>query len=164
MRNKTTCLLFVLFMGCTLKAQAEPVVIYDTGKTTPLINTRSTQVQFAPPPEIKVNALEVLPVVTDAMTPGRVQARKINRPFLTQPIFIVGFDKLSLIWLKENRAQLKQHHATGIAVNVKTRKELLDLVQASGGLAINPVSGNKISRQLSLMHYPVLVSSTRIEQ
>ena len=143
---------------------AEPIVIHDSGNTTPLQSiSKYSHYQFAPPSHYQTE-FNPLPVITPSMKPGRVQTRKIDRPFLNQPIFIVGADGLSLTWLNEHRQQLKKHNAIGIAVNVKTQQELEQLVQASGGLSINPVVGDKISRQLSLKHYPVLVSATRIEQ
>jgi len=143
---------------------AEPVVIYDSGNTQSLQSLPKTiRYQYAPPKNTQPE-FTGLPVSTPLMTPGRVQSRPINRPYLNQPVFIVGADDLSLTWLKEHREQLKQHNATGIAVNINTQQQLEQLVQAAGGLAVNPVAGAKIARQLSLFHYPVLVSSTRIEQ
>jgi len=143
---------------------AEPIVIHDSGKTAQLQSfPKKRRYHYAPPANYQAE-FNPLPVITLSMSPGRVQARTINRPFLNQPIFIVGADALSLTWLKEHHQQLKKHKATGIAVNVTTQQELEQLVQASGGLAINPVAGDKISRQLSLKHYPALISATRIEQ
>ncbi len=147
-----------------MPVQAEPTVIYQTNQTTYFKDKpNTTQFQFAPPAHYQ-GEFNPLPVVTPTLTPGRVQPRKINRPFLNQPIFIVGADRLSLLWLKQHRKKLQDHHATGIAVNVKTKEQLANLVKASGGLPVNPVRGNKIARQLALQHYPVLVSATRIEQ
>lgn len=152
----------LMMMSTVLKA--EPLIIYDSGNTKPLQTFPKTmRYQFAAP-EHDQTEFSGLPVNTKSMTPGRVQTRTINRPFLTQAIFIVGADELSLTWLKEHRQQLKKYNATGIAVNVKTQKQLEQLLQTSGGLAINPVAGDKISRQLSLKHYPALISATRIEQ
>jgi len=98
------------------------------------------------------------------MTPGRVRARRIDRPGLIRPVFIVGADPISLQWLHIHAAQLKKHQATGIAVNVENAHQLKRLQNAAGGITISPVPGQKIARQLSLSHYPVLVSKTRIEQ
>jgi len=155
---------YILLVLMVTALKAEPLIIYDSGNTKPLQSFPKTiHYQFAASDNYQTE-FNGLPVVTHSMTPGRVQTRAINRPFLNQPIFIVGADALSLTWLTEHRQQLKKQNATGIAVNVKMQKELKQLVQASGGLAINPVVGDKISRQLSLKHYPVLVSATRIEQ
>jgi len=162
MWHKIISSILLVLMVTALKA--EPLVIYDSGNTKPLQSFPKTIRYLFAVPEKYQTEFNGLPVVTHSMTPGRVQTRTINRPFLNQPIFIVGADALSLTRLKEHRQQLKKHNATGIAVNVKTQKELEKMVQASGGLAINPVAGDKISRQLSLKHYPALISATRIEQ
>ena len=162
MWHKIMSSIWLVLMVTALKA--EPLIIYDSGNTKPLQSFPKTiHYQFAASDNYQTK-FNGLPVITNLMTPGRVQTRSINRPFLNQPIFIVGADELSLTWLKEHHQQLKKHNATGIAVNVKTEKELEQLIQASGGLAINPVAGDKISHQLSLKHYPALVSATRIEQ
>ncbi len=162
MWHKEISLIVLVLMSTLLKA--DPLIIYDSGNTKPLQTVpKTTRYQFADPEHDQAE-FTGLPVNTKSMTPGPVQIRTINRPFLTQAIFIVGADELSLTWLKQHREQLIKHNATGIAVNVKTNKGLEQLVQASGGLAINPVAGDKISRQLSLKHYPALISATRIEQ
>lgn len=156
----------VAFIGLLISTHltAEPMVIHDSGKTTALPSfPKNSRYQFAPP-EHDQTELNPLPVITPSMTPGRVKTRNIDRPYLNQPIFIVGADRLSITWLTEHRQQLKKHNAIGIAVNVKTQQALEQLIQASGGLSINPVVGDKIARQLSLKHYPVLVSASRIEQ
>ena len=160
-QNKPVSILLLCISPLLL---AEPIVIHDSGNTTPLQSfPKNSRYHYAPPAHFETK-FNPLPVITHSMTPGRVQSRKIDRPYLNQPIFIVGADGLSLTWLNEHRQQLKKHNAIGIAVNVKTQQELEQLVQASGGLSINPVVGDKIARQLSLKHYPVLVSATRIEQ
>ena len=156
--------LLILCITISTGLIAEPIVIHDSGKAIQLQSfPKNRRYHYAPPAHYQTE-FNPLPVITLSMSPGRVQTRTINRPFLNQPIFIVGADALSLTWLKEHHQQLKKHKATGIAVNVTTQQELEQLVQASGGLAINPVAGDKISRQLSLKHYPALVSATRIEQ
>jgi len=163
--RKTRCIALIGLLMST-SAKAEPFIIHDSGKTTPLqLIGQNNHYHYAPPAHDQTDFdLDPLPVITPSMTPGLVQSRKINRPYLNQAIFIVGADELSLTWLNQHRRQLKKHNAIGIAVNVKTQQELEQLVQASGGLAINPVVGDKIARQLTLKHYPVLVSATRIEQ
>ncbi|MBE0436395.1 MAG: integrating conjugative element protein, partial [Methylomicrobium sp.] len=105
-----------------------------------------------------------LPVRSRALTPGAVQARVIDRPGLDRPVFIIGYDELSFDWLRHNLEQLKRHRATGIVVNVENQEQLRRLRQAADGLEVNPVPGDKIARQLGLMHYPVLISKNRIEQ
>ena len=81
------CLLIVGGAGSSLAA---PVVIYDSGQTLPLpAPRRSIHATFAPPagPSGMVNRF---PVRTPAMQPGRVRARRIDRPGLTRPGCMAG--------------------------------------------------------------------------
>ena len=143
----------------------EPVVIYDSGYTQPLVHPPSNQqLRAIPSKNHQVNNLPRVPVVTPTMSPGKVLSRPIHHPYLSNPIFIVGYDMISLSWLQEHKEKLKQNHAIGIVVNVKTEQQVNQLQQAAGGVEITPVRGTKVAKQLSLAHYPVLISSTLIEQ
>jgi integrating conjugative element protein (TIGR03765 family) len=150
---------------------AEPHVIYDSGitKTTKTYmasvkkpNRQALKQSSAIKPRIKTPPR--LPVYTSALTPGTVNSKKINHPLLDRPFFIVGADRLSHHWLIENREQLKTLHAIGIVVNVQTEQQLSDLEDSAGGMRLNPIKGGKMARQLSLNHYPVLISGGLIEQ
>jgi integrating conjugative element protein (TIGR03765 family) len=159
-------LIFIALLGLLVSSNAvcEPVVIYDSGLTYPLPSPRkSIQAPFAPPVQ-PTGTVKRFPVHTPSMSPGRVKTRAINRPYLTQPIFIVGTDRFSYQWLRRNRQQLKKHQAIGIAVNIGNEKQLTQLIKGAGGLRISPVRGQKIAQQLALTHYPVLVSRNGIEQ
>ncbi len=143
---------------------AEPVVIYDSGYTQPLVHPPSNQQLRATSSKNHHVNLPRVPVVTPTMSPGKVFSRPIHHPYLSNPIFIVGYDMISLSWLQEHKEKLKQNHAIGIAVNVQTEQQVKQLQQAAGGLEITPVPGTKVAKQLTLEHYPVLISSTLIEQ
>ncbi len=69
-----------------------------------------------------------------------------------------------VVTLQEHKEKLKQSHAIGIVVNVQTEQQVNQLQKTAGGLEITPVPGTKVAKQLSLEHYPVLISSTLIEQ
>jgi len=142
---------------------SKPVVIFDSGNTQPL-PAPGMPMRIQLPSGDNIPNPEVLPVKTPSMSPGRVALRKINRPTLNRPVFIVGYDPLSLKWLILHHTQLKQLNALGIAVNVDTQNQLQQLIKAAGGIDISPVSGTAIAKQLRLTHYPALVSRTRIEQ
>lgn len=149
---------------------AEPVVIYDGGMTKSTkpymasVNTPNRQAlkQSAIKPSNKTPPR--LPVFTPELTPGKVTSKKINHPLLDRPFFIVGADRFSHHWLIENREQLKTLQAIGIIVNVQTEQQISELEDSAGGMILNPVKGGKVARQLSLNHYPVLISGGLIEQ
>lgn len=159
-----SAVLSALFASLPLLTVAEPVVIFDSGRTTRLPHqpqplyvqtpvSANFDVQIAP-----------LPVKTPSLSPGKVASRTIDRPYLDHPLFIVGADPLSMRWLLLHQAQLKQLKAIGLAVNVETQAQLQQLQNAAGGLAIHPLAGDAIAAQLALAHYPVLITSTWIEQ
>lgn len=165
MRCITACFVLIALFGTA--AKSEPAVLFDAGNTRPM----PSGLQISPPnyqqsfqlPDFPQH-FDPLPVRSRALTPGPVQARVIDRPGLDRPVFIIGYDALSLNWLRQNLEQLKRHRATGIVVNVENPDQLRQLRQAADGLAVNPVPGDKIARQLELTHYPVLISKNRIEQ
>jgi integrating conjugative element protein (TIGR03765 family) len=160
---KQVTILFLSLFTSTM-VSAEPVVIYDSGRTQPMVHPPSNkQLQATPGKNHQVNFPRV-PMVTPSMSPGKVFTRSIDHPYLSNPIFIVGYDMISLSWLQEHKEKLKQNHAIGIVVNVKTEQQVNQLQQAAGGIEITPVPGTKVAKQLSLVHYPVLISSTLIEQ
>jgi integrating conjugative element protein (TIGR03765 family) len=98
------------------------------------------------------------------MKPGKVAARKIKKPALINPLFIVGADKYSLKWLKANRKQLKKIGAVGLVVNIKSQNQLKQLQSVGGDVQMIAMSANMIAQQLKLKRYPVLITKTGIEQ
>ncbi len=165
MRCITACFVLIALFGTA--ANSEPVVLFDAGNTRPMpsglqINPPNYQQSFQLPDFPQ--HFDPLPVRSHALTPGPVQVRVIDRPGLDRPVFIIGYDALSLNWLRHNLEQLKRHRATGIVVNVENPGQLHQLRQTADGLEINPVPGDFIAKQLDLTHYPVLISQHRIEQ
>lgn len=106
---------------------------------------------------------DMLPVESKAITPGSVTARTIQAPRLT-PIFLIGDDEFSKRWLKDRKAKLNQLQAIGLIVNVKTPQGLQNLRALAPELQMYPISGDDIAVRLGLTHYPVLITSTAIEQ
>ncbi|CCE23781.1 PFL_4695 family integrating conjugative element protein [Methylotuvimicrobium alcaliphilum] len=165
MRCVTYCFILIALFGTA--ANSEPVVLFDAGNTRPMPDRLQIKhpnyQQSLSLPDIPQN-FDPLPVSSQALTPGPVQARVIDRPGLDRPVFIIGYDEFSLDWLRHNLEQLKRHRATGIVVNVENPYQLRRLRQTADGLEVNPVPGDFIAKQLELKHYPVLISQHRIEQ
>jgi len=110
-----------------------------------------------------VSEANMLPVVSQRVTPGRVISRKIHAPGLT-PFFIVGDDELSRRWLQARYPMLQSLGAFGLVVNVQTLDALQSLRQLAPGLTLSAVPGDDLAYRLKLEHYPALVTSTGIEQ
>lgn len=105
----------------------------------------------------------MLPVKSALLSPGRVERRSIQAPGL-QPLFLVGDDELSRIWLRQRAASLLALSAVGLVVNVDTAESLARLRELAPGLTLSPVSGDDLAQRLGVRHYPALITATGIEQ
>lgn len=52
----------------------------------------------------------------------------------------------------------------GLVVNVESMAALTALRRLAPGLTLSPVSGDDLAQRLGLRHYPVLITSTGVEQ
>ena len=154
----------VIVLLTVSRLSAAPVVLYDSGHTQPVPSPGQPVRITLPSSPGPQDAPAVFPVKTPEMKPGRVIPRKINRPALTHPVFIIGADPLSLKWLKYHAEQLKKLQASGVIVNITSAEQLQRIRRMAPGLTITPMPGRAIARQLRLSHYPALISRTRIEQ
>ncbi len=157
-------LTFLLSLSCG--CLAAPTVIYDSGHTQSLMGYL---VQIAQPkaPRSTVpnhSMPTVYPVITPELSPNTLTPKSINYPQLQHPLFIVGYDALSMRWLKTFHATLLHHQAMGLVVNVETAQQLAAIQAIAYGLEIYPGSGSQLAKQIGLQHYPALISTTRIEQ
>ncbi len=159
----------MLLLGWIDQALAQPVVIYDTGKAHPITDFIDTPKRLparaALPLEQAGQAFikQLFPIHTRTLNPGPVPARAVNL-LLPQPFFIIGTDALSRQWLAQYRDRLKQLGAVGLVVDVESLDDLQSLKTLAGDLTLTPTPGAELAKQLSLTHYPVLVTGTRIEQ
>ncbi|MFB8831378.1 integrating conjugative element protein [Azotobacter sp. CWF10] len=106
---------------------------------------------------------EMLPVVSWSLSPGPVESRAVDIPGL-RPVFLVGDDSLSRSWLRLQRDKLRRLNALGLVVNVASPAGLAELRQLAEGLRLIPVTGDDLAALLGFSHYPVLVTSSYIEQ
>jgi len=106
---------------------------------------------------------QMLPVRSPNLSPGMVSPRMVQAPGL-MPFFLVGDDDLSRGWLVYRKDALLQLNAVGMVVNVESPQGLQQLRALVPELTLVPVSGVDIANRLGLQHYPVLITSTAIEQ
>lgn len=102
--------------------------------------------------------------VTSQLTPGAVQSRTLSASGLVQPVFMIGYDKLSAQWLSERSSILKQLNALGLVVNVPTAAAMAELQTIAPDLMLQPIPGDDLAKHIGLEHYPVLITKTSIEQ
>ena len=114
-------------------------------------------------PSVAVDETAMLPVRSARLTPGTVAHRVIEAAGL-QPLFLVGDDAVSRAWLRQHADALRERNAWGLVVNVETGQALAQLRALAPGLSLSPVSADELAERLGLRHYPVLITSTGIEQ
>lgn len=119
--------------------------------------------QSAPVENMGVRGQGSFPVRSDQLTPGQVQGRVINAPGL-QPLFLVGDDESSRVWLSQRREQLQQLHAVGLVVNVASAERFAEVQRWAGGLQMVPAPSNDLAQRLGIKHYPLLITATTIQQ
>jgi integrating conjugative element protein (TIGR03765 family) len=161
------------FALAPIHARADLTIIYDSGDTQPLapylqvfepVDRVPPQSPVATPPPLGAADPEAwLPIQSIGLTPGVVRSRAIHRPF-SRPVFLIGADALSRQWLLEHRDRLKSMGAVGMLVQGDNLQDLRRVAQLADGLAILPASATDIAKALGIKHYPVLISSERIEQ
>jgi len=103
------------------------------------------------------------PVKTSSMTVGRVtesEAKDIPYQVASRPLFIIGYDPVSIDWLKKNTRLLIEKKAVGMVVNVNSKKQMQKLRQVAGGkVLMQPVQGDDIAKNLGIKHYPFYMSN-----
>ena len=154
-------------------AGAALTVIYDSGDTWPIApfldafeatETTLPQRRAIQSPQLGAADLEsLLPIRSPGLTPGPVQPRTHDRPFM-RPFFLIGSDALSRQWLLEHRDRLKEIGAVGMLVQADTRDDLRTIAGLAAGLSIQPASASDIAKALGISHYPILITTHGIEQ
>lgn len=147
------------------------IVVEDLGGKSALLyyefinaDPQSSAIKEIKPITRAITEADMLPVKSEKITPGKVESRPTNAAGLVMPIFLVGADDLSFAWLKQRADKLKEIGAVGLAVNVPDKKALDALRGAAPGLTITPASGDDFHEHLGITHYPVLITSTAIQQ
>ncbi|OBX04292.1 integrating conjugative element protein [Gallibacterium genomosp. 3] len=106
---------------------------------------------------------DLLPIVSHLMKVGKVVPRKMNLPTM-QPMFLIGDDEVSEMWLRQRLAYLTEIGATGLVVNIKDYERLQQLRTIAKNMPLLPVSADDLAQRLQLTHYPVLITQQSIEQ
>lgn len=150
--------------------QSSPLVIHQGGVSAlryyDSLSVESGEKAIQPLPDIhlqKPGQFSAFPVVSQ-LTPGTVKAKTLSASGLVQPIFMIGYDKLSAQWLSERYRTLKALNALGLVVNVPTAEAMAELQSIAPDLMLQPISGDDLAKHIGVKHYPVLITKTSIEQ
>jgi len=104
-----------------------------------------------------------LPIRSPGLTPGTVQARTLDATF-SRPLFLIGSDRRSRRWLQRHRSRLLEIGAVGMLVQAETINDLRAIADLAKGLPVMPASASDIANAVGVAYYPVLISSSGIEQ
>jgi integrating conjugative element protein (TIGR03765 family) len=163
----------ILLAPVVVMAQAL-IVVEDRGGASalpyyPALNPQTVPVPSAtapkPVPRIRnPDAAEsaLLPVRSALLSPGDEPPCAIDAPGLS-PLFLVGDDERSRLWLKQKAPALRAQGAFGWVVNVTTPAALAGLRRLAPGLTLSPVCGDDLARRLGIRHYPVLIRRQKTE-
>lgn len=98
------------------------------------------------------------PVISKSLTVGRVtkeEARDINYQLASKPMFIIGYDAVSINWLKANKELLNDKGAIGLVVNIETKEQMEYLQKVVGKrVTMQPTQGDSLAKHLKIKHYP----------
>ena len=106
---------------------------------------------------------DMLPVRSALLSPGNAERQSMDAPGL-RPLFLVGDDELSRTWLHQRAGSLRALGAVGLVVNVDSAEELARLRGLAPDLTLSPAYGDDLAQRLGIRHYPVLITSTGLEQ
>lgn len=98
------------------------------------------------------------PVISTSLTVGPVsedEAKDIQYQVANRPLFIIGYDPVSIQWLKENKALLAEKAAIGLVVNIETAEQMDELQAIVGSeVMMQPTPGDRLAEHLKIKHYP----------
>ncbi len=159
----------VMVTGLSAFSRAEVTVI---GRLGPTQEIRKFYIKAPPdrrkpvttPKNVQVMVAGRLPLMPSLLSPGAVKARRLSLPQAKTPLFLLGSDKRSIAWLRQNKTQLMELGAKGYLVQAKTLGDVKKVSTVGKGLRISLASGDPFAERLGIKHYPVLISKGAIEQ
>ncbi len=114
--------------------------------------------EAGPPDSVDLNSF--YNVRTSTLSPDNA-ASTITENNITQPLFIVGDDALSINWMKKNARELTQLNAAGFLVNCSGQAEF-DAISNATRLPLTPINGDDFAELFHIKNYPVLITRASI--
>ena len=151
--------------GTTATRPDEPValaVIHDSGASIPLAPYLTYLVQGAGQPGVLPAFSFPIRAQLQAGVLAQDEVAVFEPKWLVQPIFIVGTDRASMLWLKHNHDRLLAMNAWGVAIEAPDAASFKALQGAAEGLPLAPSTGTWLDRQLinaGVDAYPVLIGT-----
>tara|TARA_R110002167_G_scaffold204404_11_gene408591 strand:+ start:7425 stop:7976 length:552 start_codon:yes stop_codon:yes gene_type:complete len=107
------------------------------------------------------------PVRTPSMSVGPVSASELEKlpknNVVVQPMFIIGYDRVSMAWLQNNKEFLRSNHAIGLVVNVDNAQQMDQLIAIAGeGVRMQPTPGEDMAEHMGIRHYPFYIDKNGV--
>lgn len=98
-----------------------------------------------------------LPLATSLVPSARdAGLHRINVP-LNRPVCVIGSDRLSRTWLKQNRIRLADMGAACVLVQVRGPAELAEIRRIAHPLTVQAVPFDDLARRIGIRNIPVLL-------
>jgi len=136
--------------------------------------TQATPMEHAPSPlqsfaeqqeQLKTYGL---PIVSPSLQLGKLSPRRIDIPYLSHPIAIVGCTdndcSTCVGWLHTHRHTLEALNAVVWLVNANSLAAVNKIKAAAGRCPLIKASGELFATQYDIHYYPVLITANHIEQ
>lgn len=134
----------------------------------PNINTikaalTSSHVDYAIPTESTMMPIVEYPIHS-RMTPGGMKEQIRSTPYLSQPLFLIGSDRLSYTWAKTHATKLHSIKAIGFLVEAESERDYQRMKAVLNNIPLITSSADTFLDVWHLQHYPVLITSNSISQ
>ena len=116
--------------------------------------------------KIERNAKKTLFPFTSHLTPGVVEKHTLAQKSSIQqpPIFVIGDDYSSVVWLKKNKVMLESIHAVGMITNVESQRRVDEISEDAHWKPLLPVSMNGAEDSFNVEHVPFYVYQGVVSQ
>ena len=151
--------------GTTVTRPDQPVqltVIHDSGHAIPLapylsyLTAGSGQPGVLPDFQFPIRA----PITAGVLTTEDIVVFEAR--WLTQPMFVLGADQASALWLRHNHERLSAMGAWGVVIAAPDKASFKALQQFSEGIPLAPSQGSWLGGRLAeagVNAYPVLIGT-----
>lgn len=113
--------------------------------------------------DAQARPIRLFPMLSQTLTPGRVQSRVVRLSEIERPLVVIGPDALSAQWLQRYRDRLIDLNPSVLVVNLQQQAQL-ETLRTLLPLSMVPTPEVPILNSLGIRHYPVLISKNRVEQ
>ncbi|MFW7525604.1 PFL_4695 family integrating conjugative element protein [Vibrio ostreicida] len=98
------------------------------------------------------------------MSVGRVENRQFSEKLRLRPFAVAGVDDVSIRWLTQRGSVLANMRSPIYIVQAQSMADIQRISHQFPALRFVPSSGDGLSKELNLKHYPVLINESGVWQ